>query len=92
MPVIIRLYPNIDRIICEISGCMYIQFQVEYIDFRVTIFCFLLGISWCWYVFCNFHISTCFAMCDTWCCIVIIITVVAVSISPDTQAPVVHSD
>jgi len=29
MPVIKLLYPNIDRIMCEISGCMYIQFQVR---------------------------------------------------------------
>lgn len=29
MPVITRLYPNIYRIICEINGCMYIQFQVR---------------------------------------------------------------
>lgn len=29
MPVIKLFYPNIVRIICEISGCMYIQFQVR---------------------------------------------------------------
>jgi len=84
MPVITFLYPNIDRIICEISGYMYIQFQIEVHWLQSNSFLF-------YYEEC-LDVGMCFAVRDTWCCIVVIFTLIAVSISSDTKASVVHSD